>query len=255
MSPLELRHDDPDDNDSLDAVIDRVVDGELSSSQLREAIARIEASHDGWRRCALAFIESQCLGQILREADEVSVTVSSSGRTVLPFQPRRGISAVRRLALAASLAALAFGLGWIGRGGIGARQGAPGVDAQTRPMLASNVVETRDAIVTTPEPSHEGSTIRGTRNAPLRFDDELAQADSDEAPTFDDSPTPLEVSFEDWVRAQPPAISSYDQALLECEGYQVEQRREVLFGSLEDGRLAAVPVDEVELKYVGHVPL
>jgi hypothetical protein len=65
----------------------------------------------------------------------------------------------------------------------------------------------------------------------------------------------MAIPFEDWLRDQPPPISSYEQAALEREGYRVEQHREVVLGTLDDGRLAALPVDQVELEYVGHLPL
>lgn len=40
--------------------IDRLVDGELTDDEQRALLARLEESSDGWRRCALAFIEARC---------------------------------------------------------------------------------------------------------------------------------------------------------------------------------------------------
>ncbi len=43
------------------AKLDRLVDGELSEEQRRELIARISDEPEGWKRCALAFLETQAI--------------------------------------------------------------------------------------------------------------------------------------------------------------------------------------------------
>ena len=42
-----------------EVMLDRVVDGELSPEHRRAFLAAIEHAEDGWRRCALAFLEAQ----------------------------------------------------------------------------------------------------------------------------------------------------------------------------------------------------
>jgi hypothetical protein len=42
-----------------DELLDRLVDGELSADERRRVIAALEDRSDGWRRCALAFLEAQ----------------------------------------------------------------------------------------------------------------------------------------------------------------------------------------------------
>lgn len=46
----------------LDRKLDRLIDGELSSSEYRELLATLDEQPQGWRRCALAFLEAQALG-------------------------------------------------------------------------------------------------------------------------------------------------------------------------------------------------
>ena len=54
------------DNTSLDDPrFDRLVDGELSEPERRELLAGLDSEPGGWRRCALAFLESQCWKQSL----------------------------------------------------------------------------------------------------------------------------------------------------------------------------------------------
>src|SRR5271165_540757 len=56
--------------------LDRLVDGELSEADRRVLLLKLEHEPEGWRNCALAFLEAQCwqaeLGQISRGQGEVS---------------------------------------------------------------------------------------------------------------------------------------------------------------------------------------
>jgi hypothetical protein len=40
-------------------LLDRLVDDELTDAERRELLLRLERTPDGWRRCALAFLENQ----------------------------------------------------------------------------------------------------------------------------------------------------------------------------------------------------
>jgi hypothetical protein len=51
-----------DDTDMLD----RLVDGELGDREYRELLLRLETQPDGWRRCALAFLEAQAWRREMR---------------------------------------------------------------------------------------------------------------------------------------------------------------------------------------------
>jgi hypothetical protein len=55
-----------------DRTFDLLVDGELSEADRRELLSSLDESPDGWRRCALAFLEAQswnsALGSIQRES-------------------------------------------------------------------------------------------------------------------------------------------------------------------------------------------
>jgi hypothetical protein len=107
-----------DHNDDL--VFDRLVDGELAPTERRELLASLDDRPDGWRRCALAFLEAQSwtdeLGQFVRES-------SDADRVILERTPAGGVPATKRgiawLAIAASLL-IAFTLGTLSR-----ERGAP----------------------------------------------------------------------------------------------------------------------------------
>lgn len=53
--------------DRLDIELDRLVDGELSPAEYQLLLGTLDAQPQGWRRCALAFIEAQAMRGGLRE--------------------------------------------------------------------------------------------------------------------------------------------------------------------------------------------
>lgn len=98
-------------NESLDGQVDRLVDGELDNDARRHLIRRLEVEPDGWRRCALAFLEA-------REWRAAFGTLSAADGMTAP--PRLRPRATRRsrawmAVLAAGLLA-AFTVGWWLRG-------------------------------------------------------------------------------------------------------------------------------------------
>lgn len=52
---------------TLDALLDRLVDDELSEPQRQRLLLRLEAEVDGWRRCALRFLEAQAFRRAMKE--------------------------------------------------------------------------------------------------------------------------------------------------------------------------------------------
>jgi hypothetical protein len=100
-----------------DILLDRLVDGELKGSERRQLLESFDKRPEGWRRCALTFLEAQSwreeMGQVARglasDTDEPKLSV--------PFvapNPKHWPKAATWLAMAAGLL-LAFGLGWMQR--------------------------------------------------------------------------------------------------------------------------------------------
>jgi negative regulator of sigma E activity len=94
-----------------DRLVDRLVDGELPDVERRELLLRFENEPDGWRRCALAFLEAQNWRQAFAS---VAATAAATARPVLPDSQDRKRSfwrpVARLTAIAAGLVA-AFVLG------------------------------------------------------------------------------------------------------------------------------------------------
>jgi hypothetical protein len=95
-------------------LLDRLVDGELSQSERRQLLESLDKRPDGWRRCALAFLEAQSwreeMGQVAGglacDTNQLKLPASS----VIPSRTSRWSSVTIWLAMAASLL-VAFGLG------------------------------------------------------------------------------------------------------------------------------------------------
>lgn len=97
--------------DDLNRRIDLLVDGELPESEQRSLLARLDETATGWRRCALAFLESQAWQD---ELNGNSAIPPSNGPSLNSLALRRFYPnnwARTLLAIAATFVA-AFVLGW-----------------------------------------------------------------------------------------------------------------------------------------------
>jgi hypothetical protein len=256
---------------SLDDLIDRLVDQAIPPAELRLAFRRLEESPDGWRRCVMAFLEAQCWGDAMRSNEHSEVIgrpVRSpgprlawnpspiDGRPLAPRAPRFRHLAGRSLAAAVVLGA--FVLGWLGHGWQARK---------SQPMFQQSEVAALLSHPAAPPVEFERSAppLQETlpRSLPRRTEDQVApvrevarlrigdgQAATAEVPIL--AGTGLD---ERWLLEQPPPISEHQRAIWERNGYQLEQRRRLVSVTLDDGRLAAVPVDQVRVRYVGSDPL
>jgi hypothetical protein len=202
-------------NPSFDPTeVDRLVDGELEPAARRDLLRRLDAAPDGWRSCALAFLEGQEFGHAARawtgdhalsgrclvgETPDLGSRAGARKRT-----PAAPISGQRRLAMAASLVVLAFLAGFAARGWTAGRAEVP------HRLLAESTPRE------TPEPA------------------EVA-------------PAPLASPA---VDTGPPAMPEYVQAQWARAGYDVKPSRRVI--SVEEGgRKATFPVDSYRFEFVG----
>lgn len=93
-----------------DTLWDRLVDGELTPEEYRALVASLDDSPDGWRRCAIAFLEAQALG---RELQALALEAQSCGRRAGGPARRWRVSDWAWLALASAASfLLAFGIAW-----------------------------------------------------------------------------------------------------------------------------------------------
>ncbi len=94
-----------------EVVIDRLVDGELAPEEQRQLLRSLEGEKDGWRRCALAFLEARAWSKHL------GVLVDNQGDQLPQIETRRSqhnATSVNRLGwflITAACAVMAFSLG------------------------------------------------------------------------------------------------------------------------------------------------
>jgi hypothetical protein len=226
-----MHDNEPGRGTTDDRLIDRLVDGELPEDERRALLLRLEAEPDGWRRCALAFLEAQAwrhsLGGLARE---VSGTKPTGVILSLPETPRR-LLAPRLAAWAAGLLA-AFALGWTTAGS--SRPHTPQVADLPSPV---------------PSPPSRGPESQKPPTAVAH--QEVARPEA--APRPDPAPAKaLAVPGPSGRPAGPstPAVPAYVRSLLERRGYLVEERRGMVIG-VSGGRRVVIPAEKVKIRYVG----
>lgn len=227
---------------------DRLATGELSDAERAEVFDWCNEDPWRWRDCALAFLEAQSWGEVMsewtKEADPLPVAdrYVSAGQAALPVWRRWA-------ALAATLVIVFFaGAGmhdWMLR-------------SRTLPDWAM-----RDATTGSPAPEE---TSQETGGATTTAHQSPVRDKTSQHPTYVSVPvqtnlTPgvpallqIPVAAEqDGARAQPvkSTLPDYVRKQWEKRGYEVEQTKRFLNGKLPDGRNVVVPVNGLEVKYVG----
>jgi hypothetical protein len=263
-------HSDSDSIEPLAEVIDRMVDGGLTPAQLRKAVRELDSTPGGWRRCALSFLEAQAWGEAFRNLDgtvlestrspensECSAPVMTS---ILRPVSTSGVSSRRWIgdALAAGIAIVAFSMGWLVHGVRNPGQndrpanlagGTAKADPAPELPVASETPAPTDTDVPAPFsalPRDRIPTVQEVARLRIGTGDPYSPG----IPILAGSGVNPR-----WLLQQPPPISAHERAIWERQGYQLDQRRRVLSVPLGDGRRAAVPVDQVQVRYVGQVPL
>ncbi|MEX2173022.1 MAG: hypothetical protein WD872_01585 [Pirellulaceae bacterium] len=221
-----------------DSRIDRLVDGELSPDEYRSLLASLDDEPRGWRRCALAFLESQALGRDLAAIRHEQLiasqpTVQPAATAAQTDRPR--VRQIRLAGLALSMAAsllMGFGLG------VAAPWFATGLQAVSRqPPLP--IVE-REPQLPPPKLAIQRGPVERVR---LVVDGPGGQrTEAGEVPVFDMGPDPI---------AWPPQNESpFPVELIEAlasSGHHVERQQQLVPVALGDGRRGYIPVEGYQI--------
>ena len=201
------------------ALIDRLATGDLDDDARRELFAWLDREPSGWRRCALALLESRELEQAFAQwrARDCQPVISIPARPTAGRHRRGEI-----LALAASVM-IAFSLGVFARG-------FWAVPART--------------IVAAPD------KVNPKRPAPAHQD----HPDVDREPSSPDVVQQPNEAAEKTVATVSPnndPIPSYVRSQWERRGYHVKSQTVKLPVILPDGNRLMLPANEVQFNYVG----
>ena len=221
---------------ALEAAIDRLVVDELDADARRSLLLQLDAHPDGWRRCALAFLEDQAFRSALTPS--VATALPDPAPTVAARYARRGFAGVVVRYAAAATLLVGFAAG-------GFRAGVASADRVEQPQIARSSGPVSSDAVEVP-PAEPGQAIGYLS---------LVDPADGEAPPRQVPVLEATASNERWLAAQPASIPDYVKAQWERRGYQVEEHRRLVGLDLADGRRVAIPVDEVDLDYVGREPL
>jgi len=252
--------------------LDLLVDGELPEAERRRLLDGLDGIPGGWRACALAFLEGQCWREQVRAAvrgtpvtERAGAASAASGAEQPPVPVSRRQARPRRvwrlggtvLAMAASFL-LAFVLanslrsprevaGTPGEGQLAETfAGGPEAGALVEPGGASGPGEAGTKAL--PSRSPEGLsppwhmvtvTLPGDQQGAKR----TIRLPAVEADRIDDS----------WFGPDSETMPAEVRAALEQSGYRVRGfHRQLVPLPTDDGRRLVVPVDQVELHYVGN---
>jgi hypothetical protein len=235
----------PHDESSLDDLeLDLLVDGELGEQKRGDLLARLDRVPGGWRRCALAFLEAQCWTWELRAVCQESPAMVPSPR----LAPRRGSNRSRLgsvLAMAASFL-IALGLGAYFRGFWNR------LETTTTPArMAGSLPSASPGGLSAPAASADsaGPVAPGIWQTVALPVGDGARGGEESAPL------PARVADHldpQWLESFPPAMPRDVISALRESGHEVQQQRQLVPLPLQDGRRLLVPVDQVEVRYVGN---
>lgn len=217
-----------------DVQFDMLVDGELGDEERRELLSRLDTEPDGWRRCALAFLEAQVWRQTMRSVSDDSVEA--------PAITARSHSAWRRfrnvVGMACSLL-LALGVG-LALGGMFDR--APSVVPTEQVAEVPHVDESKEV-----EPSPAPEAVPELE-VPYQYVSIPAQDPvSGEAESVQMPVVPQEYLEEGWPYRLPAILPDDVVQTLQRRGHEVVQHRRLVPFQAADGSRVVFPVDEVEL--------
>jgi len=217
-------------------MFDRLADGELSESQRAELLSSLDHDPDGWRNCALAFLEAQCwrkeLGAMRQNADAVktppATAVVASPRPIRRRASPLGLAGTLAAMAATFLLALGAGITWLQRGQIASNTRiAPDtqIAASSGGSPAQNAATPWQWVRLSPPGSAEAI------NLPAQERDRIDPQ---------------------WAQSLPSPVPDNVVHDLKQKGYKVLTHQELVPMPLKDGRQLVVPVDKVQLQYVGN---
>ena len=248
-----------DDVPTIDQhLFDLLADGELDEFGRRELLACLDDAPDGWRRCALAFLEAQSFKTEFRGLLDERPTNVPASPPVTGRLPRHGAWKTFVAVAASFLIALGLGVGLRDAFGPRDRPGAAGVEvaesARTPPSSGTgpdaSAVARSDAVETPvgEPPAAQVLTVEADSWQLVSFSlgDESAQGgESIRLPAIE-----RESIDEAWLKSLPRPIPPDMLRVFENLGHRVRQNRRLLPIRMNDGRRLVVPVDQIELHYV-----
>jgi hypothetical protein len=251
--------------------IDRLATGDLREADRTALLTWLDAEPARWRRCGLAFLEAQTIGESLAEWDEaangnlercekidgspvrVGVTVERPSKNVASSAggSTRGKNRARWAVAAAAVTMAAFLLGWTA-GNVSRHIDIANTNSGTAPQpiaIDSHSHADKPGIA-----APSGDATQSLATTSRKFDGiPVVRIRLGDGPDAREIVLPI-VEKQDLADAPSLAadvVPEYVRALWERQGYQVVEDRHEVPLQFADGRTVFMPVNRVTLKYVG----
>lgn len=230
-----------------DQRFDRLVDGEMSREEYNDLIGSLDQQPDGWRRCALAFLEAQAFRRDFGDLASDSQMPSQASSLSVPEKGRarrwRTVLAVAATFLVAFGMGLAFRDGWPGTPS--GTEGMPiAGDNQRRESPDQTPRDTDIAETPTPDAGQPGQYRGNVRLVVDGPDGSGSQAI--EAPLYELSPENAWMLSEGRLQIPPEVRRTFQRM-----GRELRWNQEVLPLETEDGQRVLVPFGQLEITPVG----
>lgn len=239
-TPQNLNGPSPAD----DRAFDLLVDGELSEARRRELLSTLDSRPDGWRRCALAFLEAQSWR---RELAGPAWSMGESTSAAASKTSKLGESTPRSRSRRRSP-------GWVGTllGMAASLLLGVGVTSLIRDLQRadlSGVAPSGQLATMTAGPS---TSLPAPRRDNMQV---LHLAASDPSGSRRSVALPAVARDrldEEWLQNAPSAIPDEVVQAFEHAGHDVRTSRQLVPFPIKDGRCLMVPVDQLDVHYVNN---
>lgn len=240
MSELEI----------LQSEIDRLIDGEATAAEQQLLLRRLDESDDGWRRLALGFVEAQTWGTELRSLTESAETQTMSPAVdTVPAETQLQTSRSPgwiTVALTAAVMLVAGLLAGMELGVDPAPQGDQIADStgQSPSGETGEPSENKDGFPIPPNELGPGNAEPQTEFVELVLNEEPGRARTVSVPIHSDG------NLDRVLNASESILSPGVHELLDNRGHQLFEERGLIPVELPDGRLAVIPVRQVQLRHM-----
>jgi hypothetical protein len=235
---------------NLETQFDRLVDGELSPTEYREMLSQLDDQPDGWRRCALAFLEAQALGRELPSLMKPVKDDRPPAPVVQADRPgdwsHRTWQGLYFATVAASLA-LAFYVGsWTS--GINSPTSGDFIaeNRQTKPVgEQESIPDSRPGGAKTSKGSGNPAAL-AQKDAPLG--NVHLVLNGTETQQGIDVPVYGQQQMDRWHTTNKPVLSPQVIEELQRSGHKVDHKQQWIRIETQDGKQVLVPVDDYQIQ-------
>ncbi len=217
--------------------IDLLVDDELGGIDRKLLIDRLDATPDGWRLCALAYMEAQILRNSMVQL------AGHAGKPKTKTRPKRLLPRNTRPNWAFPV--LRWAASFLAVFAIGAAAGAAGERVLA---LRTPAAKERSA----PRIDHDQALAKAEPAPLLRQSGTVTLSESAENVLSGKAPLLSGPGVnEDWLNTGRVGIPDSVQAYWEQRGYELQENRQVVSVDLDDGSRLAIPINQVNFQFVG----